>query len=212
MEGTKRGFMAGLLAGLAMVGFLCVIGFLTVGTIPEGNRDFFNMALVALIGFVGTAFGYFLGSSDGSARKNDLLAQRELPPSAEAGFARFGLLFPLSFVLLLGFVLLAGCATLRNDTPEALAAKSLLTAKEGIVAAARTGDALCDERRLAPEKCGQLADYYRRAMPAYDLAADSLAAAIRIGDAQGWARYQAARHSLFALYDDMLRLTKGGAQ
>lgn len=70
----RKGFMAGILAAFAMIGFLAVLCFLAFRTVPEGNQDFFNMALVALIGFVSTAFGYYLGSSDSSARKNDILA------------------------------------------------------------------------------------------------------------------------------------------
>jgi drug/metabolite transporter (DMT)-like permease len=62
-----KNFVAGFLAAFAMIGFLAVIGFLVFRDIPEANRDFFNMALVALIGFVSTAFGYYLGGSQSNA-------------------------------------------------------------------------------------------------------------------------------------------------
>ena len=73
---TASVLIGGFLAVASLGGLLAVIGFLTVQTIPTDNRDFFNMALVALIGFVGTAFGYFLGSSDGSAKKNEIIGSR----------------------------------------------------------------------------------------------------------------------------------------
>ena len=62
------------LAVTAMVGFLAVMVLLLSAPIPEGNKDLFNICLIALVGFVGTAFGYFLGSSQGSAHKTDILS------------------------------------------------------------------------------------------------------------------------------------------
>lgn len=70
--------VAAVLAILAMVGFLAIFAALSFLPVPAGNKDFFNMGFVALIGQVGTAFGYYLGSSLGSAQKTELLA----PPSA----------------------------------------------------------------------------------------------------------------------------------
>ena len=64
---NRKNFVAGFLAALATIGFLAVIGFLAFKNVPTANRDFFNMALVALIGFVSTAFGYFLGAAEASS-------------------------------------------------------------------------------------------------------------------------------------------------
>jgi len=71
----KNNLVGAILAVLSLCGLLAVIGVLCVYEIPEVNRDFFNIALMALVGFVGTAFGYHLGSSDGSAQKNALLGK-----------------------------------------------------------------------------------------------------------------------------------------
>lgn len=65
----RRNFIAGTLAILAMLGFLAVIGFLAYEEIPAANENFFNTVLIALISFVSTAFGYFLGAAE---RDNDI--------------------------------------------------------------------------------------------------------------------------------------------
>jgi len=77
--------VAAALAIMAMTGFLAVFLSLALKEVPAANKDFFNTALIALVGLVGTAFGFYLGSSFGSAAKNDLLAQANMPPPAIAG-------------------------------------------------------------------------------------------------------------------------------
>jgi len=59
-----------ILAVTALVGFLAVFAFLCFGKVDPANKDLFNVALMALIGWVGVGVGYYLGSSDGSAKKN----------------------------------------------------------------------------------------------------------------------------------------------
>jgi DNA mismatch repair protein MutH len=59
-----------ILAVTALVGFLAVFAFLCFGKVDPANKDLFNIALMALIGWVGMGIGYYLGSSDGSAKKN----------------------------------------------------------------------------------------------------------------------------------------------
>jgi len=70
----KKNLTQSFLAIIAMLGFLAVTAFLLLTPVPEGNRDLFNICLIALVGFVSTAIGYFLGSSQGSARKTDIIA------------------------------------------------------------------------------------------------------------------------------------------
>lgn len=60
----QKGIVAAILAVISTVGFILVFGYLFFGDVPERNADYFNMSLVALIGFVGTSFGYYMGSSD----------------------------------------------------------------------------------------------------------------------------------------------------
>lgn len=83
---SNKNTVAAILAVMAMVGFLTIFAILGFGKVPPENKDFFNMGFIALIGFVGTAFGYYLGSSVGSAQKNELLAQAvaSVPPSPDA--------------------------------------------------------------------------------------------------------------------------------
>lgn len=118
--------MAGFLAVAAMLGFLAAFAGITFRQIPTQNRDFFNMALVALIGFVGTAFGYYLGSSQGSARKTELQAMRSLDETPlkpvidnrQAGRVRVAMLLWMSvlcFVLAFG---MAGCAENQSATRQ----------------------------------------------------------------------------------------------
>lgn len=75
-KGKRQGVIAGFLAVAAMGGFLAVILCLFFCDVPQGNRDLLNTALIALIGCVSTATGYYLGSSYSSAQKNDILATR----------------------------------------------------------------------------------------------------------------------------------------
>ena len=69
---TPKMIVGSLLAFMAMAYFGFVIWRLTDHAIPVENKDFFNIALMALISAVSTGFGFFLGSSYGSARKTEL--------------------------------------------------------------------------------------------------------------------------------------------
>jgi hypothetical protein len=61
------------LAGAALVGLIIAIFALMFVDIPKDNRDLLNVALMALIGNTGTAFGYFLGTSESSKKKDDTI-------------------------------------------------------------------------------------------------------------------------------------------
>ena len=207
---TKRkGFMAGFLAATAMLGFLTVIGFLAVQVVPETNRDFFNMGLVALIGLVTTAFGYYLGSSEGSARKNDLFlpeATRPAPPSGpEAGFARISLL-RIALLLIGGTLLLApliGCSALQHKSKEGLATQALLSTQAAVVGMARAADQMCTQGTLKQSECDEVALIYEQAQVSYDLAADMLVVALEADTPEAWQNYQALHDRFFALYTSL---------
>lgn len=192
MESRNR--VAATLAIIVLVDFSLMLGYLVFGTVNAANKDFLNMMLVALISFVNIGFGYYLGSSIGSLRKTDIMAQPESVPGklGESGFVRLPLL-PALCALLAASLLVSGCAGIQQQSPEGLATKSLLVMKETITAAAVIGDRLCDQKVLTPEQCTQLAVIYGQAKPAYDVAADSLALAIRMGSqGDAWDRYRAA--------------------
>lgn len=74
-----RGKMAGILALLALAGFMAVFASLLARAIPEDNKDLVNISLMALVGFTGTGIGFFLGSSDTNKKKDEVIAAL-IPP------------------------------------------------------------------------------------------------------------------------------------
>jgi len=204
--------IAASLALMAMAGFLAMFGGLCFVQIPVQNKDFFNMGFIALIGFVGTAFGYYLGSSLGSAHKNELLAPGAqgvpgtAPLAGPEGFARL----PLLSVLALGCTLMlcAGCATLKTEGPEVTAGKALLAVKQTVVTAAVTADALCGSGQMSAENCDRARAAYEIAKPAYDSAVDAYLLMIQGGDP---AAFGGALARLQGLAQNMAVLT-GGAK
>lgn len=223
MDSKNR--VAATLAIMAMLGFL--VAFFTLGwvQVPPGNKDFLNQALIALIGMVGTAFGYYLGSSVGSAQKNEILAQTMTPgagaasgaptnaiSAAEGGFARLRLLLPLAFLLafLMALASIHGCAGLtgKQETPQSVAAKSLLSARQGIIAAATTADALCSQGFMKQNACNQVRELYNDAQPAYAAAADAYLLWLTINDADSQRRFEATQPQLMDLFTSLDGLVK----
>jgi len=222
--------IAATLAIAAMLGFLTMFAVLGFAPVPPENKDFFNMGFIALIGFTSTAFGYYLGSSMGSAQKNDLLARSTpgLSPGGEglsdAGFVRLPLLFLLTAFACI--IALTGCATTTptaatstvatvKDNPMALAGKSLLAVKTTIVVAATSVDALCQAGTIGTDKCAQAKAAYDLAKPAYDSAVDAyLLMSQGYGDPVAFgtalARVQGIADNLLILSGPMG--PKGGAQ
>jgi hypothetical protein len=76
---NDKNLIGAVLAMTALLGFLLVFAFLCLGKVAPENKDLFNIALMALAGWVGIGIGYFLGSSDGSAKKTALLSGAPLP-------------------------------------------------------------------------------------------------------------------------------------
>jgi multisubunit Na+/H+ antiporter MnhF subunit len=70
----NKNVIGSALAVISLVGFLGVVSFLCFGEVKAANKDFFNMALMALIGFVGTSFGFYLGTSVSGAKKDETIA------------------------------------------------------------------------------------------------------------------------------------------
>jgi len=213
---NNKNSIAAFLAIMAMFGFLIMFAALGFLPVPPGNKDFFNMGFIALIGFVGTAFGYYLGSSQGSAQKNDLLAQVVAPQAepagllvpalGEGGFIRLQIL-PLLLLLILGaFALLPGCATMQKDGTQITAGKSLLAVKSTIVTAATTADALCKTQQLSAETCTKAKGAYDLAKPAYDSAVDAYLLMSQGGDP---APFGAALTRVQGIAANMLQLTGG---
>jgi hypothetical protein len=64
---------------VALIGLLASIAALMYVDVPPENRDLLNVALMALIGNAGTAFGYFFGSSQGSQKKDETINKLSAP-------------------------------------------------------------------------------------------------------------------------------------
>ena len=77
-----------------------------------------------------------------------------------------------NLLLILLAISLTACAT--TETPQSVAAKTLLTTRQGIIAAATSADALCTRNVLKQADCDKIAVIYRRTQPAYSLASDAL--------------------------------------
>jgi CDP-diglyceride synthetase len=71
-----------LLSALAMITFLICLYLLFFRPFPEGSKDVLLIVVGALITIVKDVYGYYFGSSEGSARKTDLLAA---PNSVQGG-------------------------------------------------------------------------------------------------------------------------------
>ncbi|MFZ2949545.1 MAG: hypothetical protein WA003_08670 [Desulfuromonadaceae bacterium] len=227
--------IAATLAIMAMLGFLVMFAALGFAPVPPENKDFFNMGFIALIGFTSTAFGYYLGSSLGSAQKNELIA-RSTPGrspdkgsgeglASEAGFInlRCLVLFLVASLLLCASLLFTGCATTSatapptaTDTPQVRAGKSLLAVQTSIVTAARATDGLCRAGTLKADICAQAKAAYQKTKPAYDLALDAyLLMSAGGGDPADFEsallRVQNMAANLLLIVDDS-QTSKGGAK
>lgn len=222
--------IAAALALSAVIGFLAVFFFLGFFEVKTANKDFFNMGFIALINFVSTAFGYYLGSSYGSAMKNSLLAATSiaLPTAAEkaqldepatrtegtAGFITLRLLPLLSLgfmgISLAALVFMGGCATdqTANQTPQAIAAKSLLSARQGVIAAATTADALCSQGIMSQADCDKAKGIYTQAQQAYTTASDAFLVYLVANDEISKKQFEDTQPRLMALYTDINSLVK----
>lgn len=83
------GKVQGALAAIVVAGFLALTGLIMFAPeIKQSMRD----ALLMMAGTLSTGFGmvlsYYFGSSSGSARKDELLANAPPPPEVEAGDTR----------------------------------------------------------------------------------------------------------------------------
>jgi len=65
-----------ILATMALTGLLGAIVALFFIKIPPENKEYLNIALMTLVSCVSTAFGYFLGSSLGSAKKDGIILNK----------------------------------------------------------------------------------------------------------------------------------------
>jgi hypothetical protein len=220
--------VAAVLAVTVLLGFLGVIVALIFKEIPTVNKDFFNTALIALVGLVGTAFGFYLGSSYGSFVKTNAgssspaLEPTPTPGSLSVagngektgapGFAVVPLLKILFVIAVfcIFIVMSGGCASLsgKNETPESLAAKSLLLARQGIIASAETVDTLCTQGIMKQDACDQARKIYVDAQPVYTATSDAFLLYMTSKDDASRQRYEAMQPRLMSLFTDLDALVK----
>jgi hypothetical protein len=67
-----------VLGALIVIGFFTLLYLLVSGEVPEANKDLLNLVVGALIGSFATVVGYFYGSSSGSAKKDETIAELKM--------------------------------------------------------------------------------------------------------------------------------------
>ena len=81
MNDKQKYSIAARMAVASLITFAGMVAYLCFGKIEPANKDLFNMAIMANIGWVGIAVNYYLGSSDSSAKKSDALNTIAMTPS-----------------------------------------------------------------------------------------------------------------------------------
>ncbi len=165
--------------------------------IPAQNTDLVKTFGVALISSASMIVGYYFGSSDGSARKTEIMGVSPVASTSptpvtgnQSGFIRLSLASFMSLTALAILLCLSGCATTSatpatGDTPQILAGKSLLAVKATIVSAATATDGLCKTATLKSDTCAQAKTAYEKSRLAYDAAIDAYVLMVQgSGDAQ----------------------------
>lgn len=116
-------------------------------------------------------------------------------------------------VLALAVILaLPGCATV--ETPQSLAAKSLLSTRQGVIAAATTIDSLCSQGVMRQADCNQAALIYAQAQASYAATSDAFLLFLQLSDTASLQKFQQAQLTFQALFrdiDGMATAFRGGA-
>lgn len=127
------------------------------------------------------------------------------------------LLKAYSLVLIAVVVLTTnGCAINRvKPTPQAAAAKTLLSARQAVIGTATTLSALCQQKVIKADTCMKIADNYAKAEAAYNVASDlEMAAFAPAAAPDALQKYQVASSQLFTLMMDLQTLNNkfGGGE
>lgn len=119
-------------------------------------------------------------------------------------------------LLVLGMAL-TGCAGIQGtrQSPQAIAAKSLLSTRQGIIAAAMTADTLCTQGAMKQADCDRAEEMYGLAQQAYGTAADAFLVYLVANDELSRQMFQDTQPRLMALHadlDGLVRAIEGGAR
>jgi len=200
---------------ITFIGFIVCIGLLFYVPPPSATRDIILVVIGTMVTLVKEVYGFYFGSSEGSARKTELMSGADLPlappliqgaasgaPTAavkEGGFVRLSILLILAALLIIG---LSACAT--TETPQSIAVKTLLSTRQGIIAAATTADELCTQGVLRQADCDKALALYKQGQAAYLVASDAFQVYLDTGRSGG---YDLALARLRTLLLDLQALT-----
>lgn len=77
----------------------------------------------------------------------------------------------MRILILLPLLILSACAT--TETPQSIAAKTLLTSRQAVIGAAKTTDALCKSKTLSPADCAAAKKAYEQYQVCYNSVSDT---------------------------------------
>ena len=80
--GSNIAWAAPIVTAIVLVSFGAMLTLVLTAAIPEANKEIANIMLGTLGGMASTAVAYWLGSSAGSARKDEALRAAAQPPAA----------------------------------------------------------------------------------------------------------------------------------
>ena len=69
----NKNIVAGAISICSLLGFMAVMVVLLFVDIPPANENLFNMSLMALVAIVNQGVGFYVGSSVGSAKKDEVI-------------------------------------------------------------------------------------------------------------------------------------------
>jgi len=72
------------IAAVMVLALIAIVGALFFKEVPDGNRDLFNIGLMAIVSGVSAILGYLFGSSLSSAKKDETISKLAATPPPEA--------------------------------------------------------------------------------------------------------------------------------
>jgi len=91
---------------------------------------------------------------------------------------------------------LAACASV--ETPQSITAKSLLSSRQTVIAAAVTADTLCKQKAIKASDCEVIKTQYERFQVGYNIASGSFVVYVQTGNETAWKQAEAVFQKLSA--------------
>lgn len=80
----NKNIVAAIISVASLLGFMGVMVVLLFIKIPPENENLFNMSLMALVAIVNQGAGFYVGSSVGSAKKDEVIQNLTAPQNGAA--------------------------------------------------------------------------------------------------------------------------------